>query len=92
MSTHIKMDEDDFSQITTYHGTLDEKYTFVVELSYNTNRVGHEIDSIEFVGNKDTDPDDETKIYWNKAEDKIKDFVMKWLFEKPKNQGEMENE
>ena len=88
MSTHIEMDEDNFSQITTYHGTLDEKYSFIVELSYRTNRVGHNIDSIEFIGNTDK----ESKIYWTKAEDKIKDFVMKWLFEKPKNQGELEDE
>ena len=88
MSTHIEMDEDNFSQITTYHGTLDEKYSFIVELSYRTNRVGHNIDSIEFIGNTDK----ESKIYWIKAEDKIKDFVMKWLFKKPKNQGELEDE
>ena len=88
MSTHIEMDEDNFSQITTYHGTLDEKYSFIVELSYRTNRVGHNIDSIEFIGNTDK----ESKIYWIQAKDKIKDFVMKWLFEKPKNQGELEDE
>ena len=83
MATHIKMDEDNFSQITTYHGTLDEKYTFIVELSYNTNRVGYNIDSIEFVA-ADNLYSNKSKKYWSRAEDKIKDFVTKWLFEKTK--------
>ena len=81
MSTHIKMDEDNFSQITTYHGTLDEKYTFIVELSYNTNRVGYNIDSVEFI-EADNLYSSESSKYWKKAENKIKDFVMKWLFTK----------
>ena len=91
MSTHIEMNEDNFSSVTTYHGILDKQYSFIVELSYNTNRVGHNIDSIEFIGRPDWKTDKESKTYWIKAEDKIKDFVMKWLFEKPKNQDEMEN-
>ena len=81
MSIHIEMDEDNFSQITTYHGTLDEKYSFIVELSYNTNRVGYNIDSIEFI-EADNLYSNKSKKYWRKAKDKIKDFVIKWLFEK----------
>ena len=85
MSTHIKMDEDNFSQITTYHGTLDEKYTFIVELSYNTNRVGYNIDSIEFIG--DTEHFfGKSEQYFKKAEDKIKSFVMKWLFDRSEDE------
>ena len=48
MSTHIEMNEDNFSSVTTYHGVLDKQYSFIVKLSYNTNRVGHNIDSIEY--------------------------------------------
>jgi len=81
MSIHIEMDEDNFSQITTYHGTLDEKYTFIVELSYNSNRIGYNIDSIKFI-EADNLYNNKSKKYWRKAEDKIKDFVIKWLFEK----------
>ena len=85
MSTHIKMNEDNFSQITTYHGTLDEKYTFVVELSYNSNRIGYNIDSIEFIA-ADNLYSNKSKKYWSKAEEKIKDFVIKWLFKGSKDE------
>ena len=89
MSIQIEMDEDNFSQITTYHGTLDEKYSFIVELSYRTSRVGYNIDSIEFMAIKRED--NMPTEYWREAREKIKDFIMKWLFKKPKNQDEMED-
>ena len=89
MATHIEMD-DEYSQISTYHGTLDKKYSFVVEVSYNSNRVGYNIDSIEFMAIKRED--NMTKHYWSQSEKRIKDFIMKWLFEEPKNQGESEDE
>jgi hypothetical protein len=88
MSTHIEMD-DQYSQVTTYNGMLDEKHSFIVEVSYRTSRsLGYSIDSIEFISPEE----DESKEYWRTSEDKIKDFIVKWLFEKPKNQGEMEDE
>ena len=86
MSTHIAMD-DEYSQISTYHGTLDKKYSFVVEVSYNSNRVGYNIDSIKFMAIKKED--NMTKYYWSQSEKRIKDFVIKWLFGEPRNKGEM---
>ena len=84
MSTHIKMN-DNFHQVTTYHGILDNKYTFAVELSYNTNNKSnsYHIDSVEFIA-ADNLYSNKSKKYWSRAEDKIKDFVTKWLFEKTK--------
>ena len=87
MSTHIKM-ADEYSQVTTYYGELDDKHSFSVEISYNSEVGNHNITSIEFV----EDYSDKGKGYWKHAEDKIKDFVMKWLFERPKNPGEIEDE
>jgi len=90
MSTHIKMD-DEYSEVSTYYGSLDDKYQFTVEVSYNSEIGNHNITSIEFIG--DTEHFfGKSEQYFKKAEDKIKDFVMKWLFEKPKNQVEMEDE
>ena len=84
MSTHIEMD-DEYSQISTYHGTLDKKYSFVVDVSYRTNRIGYNVDSIKFLG----DTDKKSKHYWRQSEKRIKDFVIKWLFGEPRNKGEM---
>ena len=84
MSTHIEMN-DQYSQVTTYNGMLDEKHTFIVEVSYRTSRsLGYSIDSIEFISPEE----DESKEYWHKSKEKIKDFIMKWLFDKPKNKKE----
>ena len=48
MSTHIEMN-DQYSQVTSYNGTLDKKYSFVVKVSYRTSRsLGYSIDSIEY--------------------------------------------
>lgn len=80
---HIKMN-DEYNTITTYYGDLDNKYPFMVEISYNSNVNHYEISSIEFIGNESKEP----KRYWNKAEDKIKDFAMKWLFEKKRENNE----
>ena len=84
MSTHIKM-ADEYSQVTTYYGTLNDKYSFMVETSYNSEIDNHQISSIEFVAANDLYCS-KSKKYWRKAEDKIKDFVMKWLFAKPKDE------
>ena len=90
MSTHIKM-ADEYSEVTTYYGVLDDDYHFMIEVSYNSTVGNYNITSIEFIGRPDWKTDIAPKTYWIKAEDKIKDFVMKWLFDKPKNKGEMEN-
>ena len=85
MSMHIKM-KDDYTQTTTYHGKLDDKYSFIVEVSYGSSWdavKNHYISSVEFIGCSEV----KGKKYWSKAEDKIKDFVMKWLFTKEKKDG-----
>ena len=80
MSTHIKM-ADEYSTVTTYYGQLNDKYDFMVETSYNSEIDIHHISSIEFIaeGNLHSGKSDK---YWRKAEDKIKDFVTKWLFDR----------
>jgi len=84
MSTQIKMD-DEYTQVTTYYGQLNKKYSFMVETTYNSVEEKHYISSIEFVAADDLYCS-KSKKYWRKAEDKIKDFVMKWLFAKPKDE------
>ena len=87
MSIHIKMNEE-YTQVTTYHGKLDDEYPFLVEVSYGSSwdaKDNHYISSVEFVA-ADNLYSSKSKKYWRKAENKIKDFVMKWLFSKPKDE------
>ena len=88
MSTHIKMNEE-YTQVTTYHGKLDDKYPFLVEVSYGSSwdaKNNHYISSIEFIA-ADNLYSSKSKKYWRKAENKIRDFITKWLFEKPKEES-----
>jgi len=83
MSTHIKMNEE-YTQVTTYHGKLDDKYPFLVEVSYGSSwdaKDNNYISSVEFVA-ADNLYSSKSKKYWRKAENKIRDFVTKWLFTK----------
>ena len=83
MSIHIKMNEE-YTQVTTYHGKLDDKYPFLVEVSYGSSwdaKDNNYISSVEFVA-ADNLYSSKSKKYWRKAENKIRDFVMKWLFTK----------
>ena len=83
MSMHIKM-KDDYTQVTTYHGKLDDKYPFIVEVSYGSSWDAinnNYISSVEFVA-ADNLYSSKSKKYWRKAEDKVRDFVTKWLFTK----------
>tara|TARA_Y100000310_G_C20661664_1_gene805142 strand:- start:2142 stop:2411 length:270 start_codon:yes stop_codon:yes gene_type:complete len=80
MSIQIKM-ADEYSTVTTYYGQLDKKYAFMVETSYNSEIDNHCISSIEFIAEKDL-YNDKSKKYWRRAEDKVRDFVTKWLFER----------
>ena len=88
MSTHIKM-ADEYSTVTTYYGQLNNKYGFMVETSYNSEIDNHHISSIEFIADGDSHSGKSDK-YWRKAENKIKDFVTKWLFDKPKEDNKNE--
>ena len=81
MSTHIQMDEE-YIQLTTYYGKLNDEHSFVVELLYNSEIKNHNITSIEFIEGKEGKSD----MYWNKAENKIRDFVMKWLFDRSEDE------
>jgi hypothetical protein len=83
MSMHIKM-KDEYTQVTTYHGKLDDKYPFIVEVSYGSSWDAinnNYISSVEFVA-ADNLYSSKSKKYWRKAEDKVRDFVTKWLFTK----------
>ena len=91
MSIHIKM-SDGYKQVTTYYGGLDNHHPFIVEVSYDSNTGIHDITSIEFLDLNRKSDNDLPKEYWSKSKEKIKDFVMKWLFKKPENQGGMEDE
>ena len=82
MSTHVKM-SDEYSTVTTYYGTLNDKYPFMVETSYNSEIDNHHISNIEFISEGDLYSGKSDK-YWKKSEAKIKEFVTKWLFDKPK--------
>ena len=84
MSMHIKMKENEYQQVTTYYGKLDDKYPFIVEVSYGSSwdaKDNNYISSVEFVA-ADNLYSSKSKKYWRKAENKIRDFVMKWLFTK----------
>ena len=91
MATHIKMAEE-YTQVTTYHGKLDDEYSFLVEVSYGSSWDAIDnnyISSVEFVAADDL-YSSKSKKYWRKAENKIRDFVMKWLFKKSEDTDEKE--
>ena len=75
---------EEYTHVTTYHGKLDDKYPFLVEVSYGSSwdaKDNNYISSVEFVA-ADNLYSSKSKKYWRKAENKIRDFVMKWLFTK----------
>ena len=91
MSMHIKM-KDEYTQVTTYHGKLDDKYHFLVEVLYGSSldaKDNHYI-SIEFIADGEL-YNGKPKKYWRKAEDKVRDFVTKWLFAKEKENEQKNN-
>ena len=81
MSIHIEM-EDDYHSTTYYQGTVNEKHDFLVEIIYSSNMNDHTINAIEWIEKQGNVDFKMSKKLESKAEDKIKDFVMKWLFEK----------
>ena len=85
MSIHIEM-EDDYHSTTYYQGTVNEKHDFLVEIIYSSNMNNHTINAIEWVEKQGKVDFKMSKILESKVEDKIKDFVMKWLFEKPEEE------
>tara|TARA_R100000789_G_scaffold32255_2_gene35623 strand:+ start:332 stop:589 length:258 start_codon:yes stop_codon:yes gene_type:complete len=81
MSMKITMNNE-YTQITTYNGKLNDKYPFTVEMSYDSEVKDYHIVSVNF----DSDGNlynGKSKRYWIKAEDRVKDFIMKSLFIKP---------
>ena len=81
MSMKISM-ADDYTQVTTYNGDLIDKYTFTLKMSYDSEVKDYHIVSVNF----DSDGNlynGKSKRYWRKAEDRVKDFIMKSLFAKP---------
>ena len=84
MSVHIKMD-DNYQQTAWYKGTVNDKYGFVASMTYDSRSGDYEMDDVLWTN---TPPDDKEIKY---IIGKIKDFVMKWLFDKPKKEGEQED-
>ena len=81
MSMKITMDNE-YTQITTYTGKLDDKYLFTAKISYDSEMKDYHIVSVNFDSASDL-YNGKSKRYWRKAEDKVKDFTMKSLFTKP---------
>tara|TARA_R100001530_G_scaffold133058_1_gene106027 strand:- start:3971 stop:4228 length:258 start_codon:yes stop_codon:yes gene_type:complete len=81
MSMKITMNNE-YTQITTYDGKLNDKYPFTVKMSYDSEVKDYHIVSVNF----DSDGNlynGKSKRYWIKAEDRVKDFITKSLFIKP---------
>ena len=77
MSIHIKMEED-YNQTTYYNGTANDK-SFTVVCHYDSSIKSWEIGEITWSN------EDLSTLPLGKTEDKIKDFVHKWLFDKPED-------
>ena len=80
---HIKMDSQSVI-ITRYKGIVNDKYPFSICVTSGADSslmidgdYEYSYGSVEW---KDEAPSDRLKT---KAEDRIKDFVQKWLFDKP---------
>ena len=73
---HIEM-KDDYTQTTYYYGSANGK-KFTVACHYDSNADYWDIRQIIWTN------EDLSTLPLNKTEDKIKDFVKKWLFDKPK--------
>ena len=73
MSMQIKFN-DDYIETTTYSGTVDKKYNFIVEVFYNSHAKYYNIDAIEW----EDEPKDK-----DKAEERVSTIVMKWHYGEP---------
>tara|TARA_Y100000034_G_C6826291_1_gene372559 strand:+ start:649 stop:903 length:255 start_codon:yes stop_codon:yes gene_type:complete len=78
--THIEM-QDDYTQTTYYYGKANGK-DFTVVCYYDSNADYWEIKEITWTN------EDLSTLPLSKTEDKIRDFVNKWLFDKPKKEKE----
>tara|TARA_Y100000310_G_scaffold324860_1_gene387292 strand:- start:217 stop:444 length:228 start_codon:yes stop_codon:yes gene_type:complete len=74
MSTHIEMDED-YNQTTYYYGALNEDYHFCAPVRYNSISEEYKTKKIKWT----EEPKRKLRI---KAEKKINDFLLKWLFDR----------
>ena len=81
MSMQINFSSDYF-ETTTYSGTVDKKYNFIVEVYYNSHAKFYNVDSIEWEDEPIKDKD--------KAEQRIADMVMKWHYGDPDHVQEEE--
>jgi hypothetical protein len=72
---HIQMD-DDFKTVTRYGGIVNDKNRFTICVTSHSGDFEYSYGSVEW---KDETLSDRLK---NKAEEKIKDFITKWLFDK----------
>ena len=88
---HIEM-EDSYAQIIYYNGKLNDTYNFCVLMSYDSTEMDYKIQEIKWTGIEyllDETPPPNEKLK-KEAEPKIKDFVMKWLFDRPEEEEESE--
>ena len=76
--THIQM-HDDYTETTRYTGMLDDKHPFTVSCDYDSITKHYEIREILWTGSY-------AVKNIEMAEKKIRDFVTKWLFDKPKKE------
>ena len=65
-----------YSQITTYTGKLEDKYDFLVEVSYSNDNKVYTVSSLEWI-------DEPSAKIKPKAEERIKVHVMKWHYGDP---------
>ena len=79
---HIEM-SDDYTQTTKYSGVLNDKFSFTVLCKYDSITEHFKVSKVIWT---DSTPTPNTKKYIKRAETKIKDFVHKWLFKKPKKE------
>ena len=79
---HIEMHED-YTQTTRYSGILDDEHHFTVSCDYDSSTEGYKLKKVVWTT---TSINDKKKKYVTKAETKIKDFVHKWLFKRPKEE------
>ena len=73
--------KDEYTQTTRYYGSANDK-SFTVECYYDSNSDHWEIGQITWT------TEDLSSLPIKKVEGKIKDFVSKWLFDKPKKEEE----
>jgi hypothetical protein len=80
--THIEM-SDDYTQTTKYSGVLNDKSSFTVLCEYDSITEHFKVSEVTWTS---LTPTPNTEKHIKGAEERIKDFVQKWLFKRPKKE------